>query len=579
MDAVEFCRNVFKSLENVWTNKLLCDVTVKVQDETFECHRLVLAVTSDFFLALFRSGMKEVTENVVVLHDMSSEAFHSILKIMYTGADVLTVENYIEVWRAAHQLQIQTIVQGCENFANRNITKDTWETLFSLAKCLQSERVLTELHVYMLKKFSEVCISPTFLQLPFEDIRELIKSQDLVVSSEDVVIESVIRWVTYDPKVKNERNDCTHKTHEDTSMIVSSENSVKLDTAGSRKVYLNKLLRKVRTCLVSPLRLAIVRKMDLVMEDRDSRDIIDYAKKYNAKEFRHCQCPSAALTRSCSGYIHAGVFADSTGMIKVINACNEKSYRIHKCINLNRWMQIVPYDGKLYAAGEFATNRNCYRMFVLSDNNWVQVKELSSLNLLLVSHADFIYILNKDEKIIYRMNPKKETKQLEKFLEFPENIVITHAMFLQNDLLLFGSDIQNRVDKTIVYELKISSKVFTRLDNLDGPAKHLISFKNDNDNYILQANGSLWIVLYSSHIGGTEFKSLAKLWNFTKTLYGALTFQRKLIIFGNNPNKDPLGEKKLNEIPDHFKCIRHVGTDEGNVSNFIPITIPRYYIL
>ncbi|XP_059170045.1 uncharacterized protein LOC131951703 [Physella acuta] len=580
MEALELHTYIFKSLENVWTNKLLCDVTVKVQDEIFECHRLLLAVASDFFLALFRSGMKEVTENVVVLHDISSEAFHLILKGLYTGANVLSAENYIDVWRAAHQLQIQTVIQLCENFASKNITADTWETIYTIATSLQSERVLAKLQEYMVNNFNEVCISPIFLQLTFEDLRDLIKSQDLVVSSEDLVLESVIRWVTYDPKVKNERKDFTKQTDEDASTRESTSKNVMLDKIGSRKVYLKKLLRKVRTCLVSPLVLSSIRKMDFLSEDRDSRDIIDYAISYNAEDFRHCQCPSTALTRSCSGYIHAGVYLCWFGRIHAINASNEKSYILSSLRCFDGGIQIVTYDGKLYLAGELAYLRNGYNLYVLTGKIWTQVKELSCDNLLLVSHGDFIYILNKDEKVVYRMNPNKESMPLEKFTEFPENNnSVVHTVFLQNNLVLFCSETQNGIDKTAVYKMEIPSKIWTRLTNLHGPAKQLISFKNDKHDYILQTNGSLWLVLYSSHTGNIGFKFLVKLWNFTKKLFGGFTFQNKLIICGNKLDTDPTHEKKLSEVPHHFKCIRYLGADDENVSNFIPVTIPKAYIL
>ncbi|XP_059170048.1 uncharacterized protein LOC131951707 [Physella acuta] len=580
MEAPELHTYIFKSLENVWTNKLLCDVTVKVQDDTFECHRLLLAVASDFFMALFRSGMKEVTENFVVLHDIPSEAFHLILKGLYTGANVLSAENYIDVWRAAHQLQIQTVIHLCEHFASKNITADTWETIFTVAKSLQSERVLAKLQEYMINNFNEVCISPIFLQFTFEDLRDLIKSQDLVVSSEDLVMESVIRWVNYDPKVKNERKEGTKELHEDTSTKEKQGKNVMLDKIGSRKVYLNKLLRKVRTCLVSPLVLSSIRKMDLLLEDRDSRDIIGYAISYNAEDFRHCQCPSAALTRSGSGYMHAGVYLGRLGRFRAINASSEKSYILSCSHYFDGGIQIVTFDGTLYLAGELSYRRNGCNLYVLTGKNCTQVKDLSCHNVLLVSHGDFIYILNKDEKVVYRMNPNKESMPLEKFTEFPENNnSVMHTMFLQNVLLLFCSETQNGIDKTAVYKMEISSKIWTRLTNLDGPAKQLISFKNDKHYYILQTNGSLWLVLYSSHTGNIGFKFLVKLWNFTKKLYGGFTFQSKLIICGNKLDTDPTQEKKLSEVPHHFKCIRYLGADDENVSNFIPVTIPKAYIL
>lgn len=63
MNRQEVCLQIVKCMENVWSENILFDFIVKVQGETIECHRFLLAACSEFFNALFRSGMKEAAEN------------------------------------------------------------------------------------------------------------------------------------------------------------------------------------------------------------------------------------------------------------------------------------------------------------------------------------------------------------------------------------------------------------------------------------------------------------------------------------------------------------------------------------
>ncbi|XP_059175120.1 kelch-like protein 40b [Physella acuta] len=197
MNPPNICAPIVKCLENVWNDKMFFDFSVKITDVTIECHRVILAGCSDFFRGLFRSGMREVTENCVALQDVSCDVFQLILKTIYTGENILNSENLFEVWRAVHQLQITFMVNLCENFAIELIAMDIWEKIYTNASILGSERVLNQTFTFMLNNFDQISLSLTFLQLSYTEVRDLVKNQALVVRSEDVVFGAVIKWVDH----------------------------------------------------------------------------------------------------------------------------------------------------------------------------------------------------------------------------------------------------------------------------------------------------------------------------------------------------------------------------------------------
>ncbi|XP_059175136.1 uncharacterized protein LOC131955165 [Physella acuta] len=617
MSKQEVCVQIVNSLANVWSENILFDFAVKVQDETVQCHRLILAACSEFFKACFRSGMREVTENCLVLKDVSCEVFRLIINTIYTGTSLLTLDNFTEVWRAANMLQVEVMINVCEEFAIRSCSLDTWENIYLHAKLFGSVKVLDKLHSFMLKNFEVIRHSTTFLQLSFKEVQDLIKSQDLVVSKEDLVLESVIQWVEYvDGKQQNHilndnhnytiscndvktaislpsdeakeirnsedglhPNDCLQNSHKTVSAAMHEVHTAHSfdPVKSSRKDKFIELLIHVRTCLVNHAVLYRVLKLKLFSEIENSRELILDAMSYQIQEFRHGQWSSAAIHRSCSEYTNAGVLVyGSDGIFELITADKQQNFNFTQCKYLKENIQLVIFDGELYATGKQLNQPNeLCRMFVFCDNNWKEVIKMPCPNLLLVSHMDFIYIINKDDKVLYSMNPKKREPILEKITDFPSNDVeVKHVMVLKNLLLLFCSESVNGVEQIAVHKFEILSKVWTRLDNLDGPAEQLISFKNDQHDYILQTNGSLWQVDYTSGTGSIGFKFLVKLWNFTKKLYGALTFQSKLILFGNYYGSDPPNGKRTYELPEHFTRISYWGNDSCK-SNFVPITITK----
>lgn len=143
-------------------------------------------------------------------------------------------------------------------------------------------------------------------------------------------------------------------------------------------------------------------------------------------------------------------------------------------------------------------------------------------------------------------------------------------MIFENFYLFFFSETHDSVVETDVRKLCISSKVWTRLENITGPAEQIIFFRNDENFYILQTNGSLWSILNVHSIKYIELKFVLKFWNVQKKLYGVLTYNGKLVMFGNDRSKDPPG--LASTVPGHIEEIKYLGSD-AKCFNFIPITL------
>ncbi|XP_059164119.1 uncharacterized protein LOC131947051 [Physella acuta] len=520
--------------------------------------------------------MREVKDNCVVLKDISAPVFNLILKEIYTGVDILTVDNLIQVWRAVHQLQIPFMVKFCEDFAMSSLSSYTWEAIHQTAYLLDSESVILGLHTYMLRNFDLVCITPTFLKLPYEKVKEFVASQDLVVSSEDVVLESVQKWTEWDLSNEKKQKKCKkHKQKIGTANTISDE-----QRSDMRKQKFTDLLKLVRTCLVNPTVLMNIYNSKLISKNNDARDIIVNALSYRVLDNRHGHWPSSAIHRECSEYSNFGVYACDNGQFKVLKMSNKKRHTvIYDNSNLRYNVKLVAFDSEMYAIGLDAVvnvaRRRC-RMFVLCDERWTQLIDMPSNDVLLAAHGKFIYIFDRINREVYNINPKSVTLKLIIYNEFPENASVRHASVFENFILLFCAETNNGVAETAIYRNSIPSSVWTRLDNLDGPADNIITFRNDTDCFILQANGNLWKISNVESRRKIDFTFILKLWGQCNLLQGAIPYNDKLVIAFGSHRTLPM-KNWLPSVPEYFTRIEQIVFDDI-VSNFIPIVLPNEYL-
>lgn len=85
----DFAGRFLKSLHEFQTDKSFCDIVIRVDNETVQAHRLVLAASIPFFRAMFNShnsNMRENTSNEIEIKEqISFDAFLAIIDYAYSG--------------------------------------------------------------------------------------------------------------------------------------------------------------------------------------------------------------------------------------------------------------------------------------------------------------------------------------------------------------------------------------------------------------------------------------------------------------------------------------------------------------
>ncbi|BFZ21298.1 hypothetical protein BsWGS_24337 [Bradybaena similaris] len=189
-----------KSVGSLWKGDDYSDFTVVVEGIPFKCHRFILSACSGFFQGLFKSQMKELLENHATLEGMTVSTFEMIINALYTGTHGLNNDNVLDVWSATEFLQINYLTEECQKFVMENISVDTCFRFLDHATLYTAQNVIDHSLDYISRQFNNVTDEANLLRLPFEYFCKVIAHDYLAIDCEEVAMDMVLKWVSYDPQ-------------------------------------------------------------------------------------------------------------------------------------------------------------------------------------------------------------------------------------------------------------------------------------------------------------------------------------------------------------------------------------------
>ena len=182
------------------------DVRLKVGEEIFSAHRIVLAASSDYFHAMFAHGMKESNQEVIELKDenISAAALKIVLDSIYSGDLQVNDENIFEVLVAADHLQVTSVVQHCCDYLQTQLIDQlrfdvhTYCRVLAIADRHGLKDLQEATQTKMAYIYKEICESEEFLShVDADQYTRLLSRDDLSAPSETFVFKSVMLWIKY----------------------------------------------------------------------------------------------------------------------------------------------------------------------------------------------------------------------------------------------------------------------------------------------------------------------------------------------------------------------------------------------
>ncbi|RWS27279.1 actin-binding protein IPP-like protein [Leptotrombidium deliense] len=179
-----------------------CDVQIKVENEVFNGHKVILSAASPYFEAMLTNGLREERSSFIEIHDMSSAVFSSVLDFIYSGDIDIREENVQEMLSAANLLQVQDVVNSCCSFLAKQLDPSNCVGIFLFAELHMCTNLKLEAKRYIERNFTDVVHQEEFIDLPKEMLKNFLRSEGLSIYNELEVFEATIRWIRKDVKAR-----------------------------------------------------------------------------------------------------------------------------------------------------------------------------------------------------------------------------------------------------------------------------------------------------------------------------------------------------------------------------------------
>jgi len=189
---------LLSGLQDLRTDKSLCDVTLCVATRKYAAHKVILCAASSYFKAMFTGSLSERDKQEVEIHDMSAHIFETLLDFIYTGRVCVTVSHCQDLLSAADLMGLSDVIEGCCLFMQRYLQPDNSIGILLFAEAHGCASLYEASENFIYAHFMEVVSEDEFKNSPLELVTKLLHSENLRVEQEIQVLEAGLSWLYFD---------------------------------------------------------------------------------------------------------------------------------------------------------------------------------------------------------------------------------------------------------------------------------------------------------------------------------------------------------------------------------------------
>ncbi|XP_069092110.1 kelch-like protein 29 [Pleurodeles waltl] len=247
-------KEMLKELNQQRRAREFTDLKIIVEGKEFEVHQNVLASCSLYFKDLIKRSLLDSTkvgEKVeLAISSVSAEVLELLLEFVYTGSLIIHSANAKILLEAASKFQFHTFCKVCVSFLEKQLTATNCLGILAMAEAMQCSELYNMAKAYALQNFPEVASQAEILNISKEDFLCYISNDSLYTKAEELVYETMIKWIKKDPK--------------------------------TRAQHAAELLAVVRLPFIHPSYLLnVVDNEELIKSSEACRDLVNEAKRYH----------------------------------------------------------------------------------------------------------------------------------------------------------------------------------------------------------------------------------------------------------------------------------------------------------
>ncbi|XP_029114099.1 kelch-like protein 29 [Scleropages formosus] len=246
-------KEMLKELNQQRRAKEFTDLKIIVEGKEFEVHQNVLASCSLYFKDLVKrsSGEKRTGEKLEVsMTNIGADVLELLLEFVYTGSLIIDAANAKTLLEAANKFQFNTFCKVCVSFLEKQLTAGNCLGVLAMAEAMKCTELHNMAKAFALQNFPEVAAQEEILNISKEDFISYLSNDSLNTKAEEVVYETVIKWIKKDP--------------------------------ASRVQHVSELLAVVRLPFIHPSYLLnVVDNEELIKSSEACRDLVNEAKRYH----------------------------------------------------------------------------------------------------------------------------------------------------------------------------------------------------------------------------------------------------------------------------------------------------------
>ncbi|NXT81194.1 KLH34 protein, partial [Zapornia atra] len=194
------CTAVLAQYQMLRAEGFLCDILLKVKENEFPAHKSLLACSSDYFRAMFKSYTQESKASVIHLQVISPTGLQHILDFIYTSLLPLSFESLEDTLEAASYLQVTDAIGLCNQYLVNNLALENCCFSANVSRKFYLPDALAATEKYIVNnlwKLLDVDLTG-LLGLNFRSLLAVVESPDLPMVKETHLLNLVLLWLKQD---------------------------------------------------------------------------------------------------------------------------------------------------------------------------------------------------------------------------------------------------------------------------------------------------------------------------------------------------------------------------------------------